>query len=101
MSEKQRKKRRAFPAEFTQNAVGLIVKQGYFFNGGSELWRADAGTLRSLHRELGTSRTPSAEGSSLTELKAENFRLRRELQRVQMACEILEDATAYFAMESR
>tara|TARA_A100001391_G_scaffold119368_2_gene81254 strand:- start:268 stop:567 length:300 start_codon:yes stop_codon:yes gene_type:complete len=98
MSEKQ--KRRTFTAEFKQNAVDLIAKQGYSFSAASESLGVDATTLRSWHRKLAAPLAPLAEDATLTELKAENSRLRRELQRVEMEREILKKATAYFAKES-
>ena len=98
--QKQKQKRRTFTAEFKQNAVDLIVKQGYSFTAASESLGVDVTTLRSWHRELATPPAPLAEDATLTELKAENGRLRREPQRVEMEREILKKATAYFAKES-
>ncbi len=100
MSEKRKQKRRTFTAEFKQNTVDLIAKKGYSFNAASESLGVDATTLRSWHRKLATPQAPLADDATLTELKAENSRLRRELQRVEMEREILKKATVYFAKES-
>lgn len=100
MSEKQKQKRRIFTAEFKQSAVDLITKQGYSIHAASEALGVDATTLRTWHRKLATPQPPLAEDATVAELKAENSRLRRELQRVEMEREILKKATAYFAKES-
>ncbi|MEM9366034.1 MAG: transposase [Planctomycetota bacterium] len=99
MSEKRT--RRSFGKEFKQDAVNLVVHQGYSFKAAAEAVGVDTGLLRDWHRKLAPSPTPCAEDASLTELKAENRRLRKQLKNAELEREILKKATAYFAKESQ
>jgi transposase len=104
MSENQKPKPRTFTAEFKQNAVDLIVKQACSFKAAWQSLGVDATTPRAWHRKLALPPEPVGDDALLAEVKAEvkaqNVRLRRELQRVEMEREILKKATAYFAKES-
>jgi transposase len=100
MSENQKPKRRTFTADFKQNAVDLIVKQAFSLKAASQSLGVDATTLRAWHRKLALPPEPVGDDAHLAEVKAQNVRLRREVQRVEMEREILKKATAYFARES-
>ena len=56
--------------------------------------------LRRWHARLAPKPPPCGENASLSELKEENQRLRRELRRAELERDILKKATAYFAKES-
>ncbi|SRR6056297_2069013 len=100
MAEKQKRKRRTFDAEFKQNAVDLVAKQGYTLKAASDALDVDVSTLRAWHRKLVSPPESVGDDATLAEVKAENARLRRQLQRVEMEREILKKATAFFAKES-
>ena len=100
MSESQKRKRRSFSDEFKQNAVDLIVKQGYSFKAAAEAVNVDVTSLRDWHRQLAPQPKPCSENAMVQELTEENKRLRKQLQRAEMEREILKKATAYFAKES-
>lgn len=101
MSKNPRRPRRTFTDEFKQNAVNLVVKQGYSFAAAAEAVDVSNRTLREWHEKFAPEPEACGEGASLEELAAENKRLRKQLQRAEMEREILKKATAYFAKESK
>jgi len=101
MPEKKKRIRRSFSAEFKQDAVNLIVKQAYSFKAAAEAVGVEVRTIREWHEKLAPDPEPCSDDASVNELKAENKRLRRELQGAEMEREILKKATAYFAKESQ
>ena len=52
MSEKSKQPRRAFRAEFKQDAVDLVVKQGYSFKAAADAVGVAAKSLRDWHAKL-------------------------------------------------
>ena len=93
--------RRTFTAEFKQEAVQLVTKQGLSASEaasrlgiGTNLIRNWNQTLEQQGLVVASSRQPSA-------LEAENARLRAENERLRMEREILKKATAFFVKESR
>lgn len=54
MSEKSKQLRRSFSAEFKQNAVDPVVKQGRSFKAAADAVGVAAKSLRELAREAGS-----------------------------------------------
>lgn len=94
------RKRRRFTEEFKQDAVRLVVSEGYTFAAAAKAVGVGEQSLRKWHARLAPKPAPCGEDASLDELREENQRLRRELRRAEMEREILKKATAYFAKES-
>ena len=101
MSKKPKRIRRTFSDEFKQDAVNLVVKQGYSFAAAAKAVDVSSRSLREWHAQLAPEPEACGETASLEELTAENKRLRKQLQRAEMDREILKKATAYFAKESK
>ena len=101
MSKKLKRIRRTFSDAFKQDAVNLVVKQGYSFAAAAKAVDVSSRSLREWHAQLAPEPEACDETSSLEELTAENKRLRKQLQRAEMEREILKKATAYFAKESK
>lgn len=91
---------RRFSEEFKQDAVRLVVEQGYAFKAAAGAVGVSEKSLRDWHKRLAPKPEPCGEDASFAELRAENARLRRELKRAEMERAILKKATAYFAKES-
>lgn len=94
------RKRRRFTEEFKQDAVRLVVNEGYSFATAAEAVGVGEQSLRKWHARLAPKPAPCGEDATLDELREENQRLRRELRRAELEREILKKATAYFAKES-
>ena len=91
--EKKRGKYRRHSREFKEEAVGLIVEQGYSVAEASRNLGINANMLSRWKREF--------EGSAPSvDEKAELTRLRKENKRLRMEREILKKAAAFFAGES-
>ena len=101
MSKKPKRIRRTFSDEFKQDAVNLVVKQGYSFAAAAKAVDVSSRSLREWHAQLAPEPEACGETASLEELTAENKRLRKQLQCAEMEREILKKATAYFAKESK
>ena len=101
MPGKTKRVRRTFSDEFKQDAVDLVVKQGYSFKAAAEAVNVSSRSLREWHGKLTPDPTPCGDDASVEELQAENKRLKKQLQRAEMEREILKKATAYFAKESQ
>ena len=97
------KKKRIFTDEFKQDAVALIVKEGYTLKEASERLGIDESVLGKWRHKIEqtTDRSPSDLASSDELLAEENRRLKAENRRLQMERDILKKATAFFAKESR
>jgi len=93
MIEKKRGKYRRHSREFKEEAVGLVVDQGYSVAEASRSLGINANMLSRWKCELAGS-VPSADD------KAELARLRKENKRLRMEREILKKAAAFFAGES-
>jgi transposase len=92
--------KRSFTEEFKQDAVRLITIQKYSFAAAATALGVSEQSLRRWHSLLAPKPEPCGENATADELRAENARLKRQLQRVEMEREILKKATAYFAKES-
>lgn len=98
--ETKPRKRRVFTEEFKQDAVRLVVNEGYSFAAAARAVGVGEQSLRQWHARLAPPPDPCGEDATLGELQAENQRLRRELRRAELERDILKKATAYFAKES-
>lgn len=94
-------KRRRYSDEFKQDAVRLVVEEGYTFQAASQAVGVCDQTLRGWHRKLIPAPEPCGDDATLGELQDENKRLRKALKRAELEREILKKATAYFAKESQ
>src|SRR5262245_8959334 len=94
------RKRRVFTEEFKQDAVRLVVSEGYTFAAAAKAVGVGEQSLRKWHGRLAPPPVPCGEDATQDELRAEIRRLQRQLRRAEMEREILKKATAYFAKES-
>ena len=92
--------RRRFSDEFKQDAVRLVVDEGYSFKAAAQAVGVSEKSLRDWHKKLAPPAEPCGADATLEELREENKRLRKELKRAELEREILKKATAYFAKES-
>ena len=100
MDEQAKRKRPAYSDEFKQDAVRLVVEEGYSFKAACTAVGVCDATLRDWHRKLAPPPEPCGEDATVDEMKAEIARLRKQLKRTELEREILKKATAYFAKES-
>ena len=101
MSKKSKRVRRTFSDEFKQDAVDLVVKQGYSFKAAAEAVNVSSRSLREWHEKLAPEPKACGDDASVTDLLAEIKRLRKQLQTAELERNILKKATAYFAKESQ
>jgi transposase len=94
-------KRHRYSDEFKRDAVRLVVEEGYSIRAACRAVGVCDQTLRSWHAKLVPPPEPCGEDATVSELQAENKRLRKQLKRAEMEREILKKATAYFAKESQ
>jgi transposase len=92
--------KRSFTEEFKQDAVRLVTIQKYSFAATAKALGISEQSLRRWHSLLSPKPEPCGENATVDEHRAENERLKRQLQRVELEREILKKAAAYFAMES-
>lgn len=101
MPDSLKRKRRSFSNEFKQDAVNLVVKQGYSFTDAAKAVGVSTRSLRTWHEKLAPEPEPCGNDATVEELTAEVKRLRKQLQQAELEREILKKATAYFARESQ
>ena len=101
MTETQKRVRRSFSDEFKQDAVNLILLQGYSFKAAADAVGVSPRSLRDWHEKLAPEPNACDDQSTVAELAAENKRLRKKLYEAEQEREILKKATAYFAKESQ
>jgi transposase len=97
-----RRTRRKFVPEFKDDAVSLVIDQGYSCAEVARRLGVPENNINRWvrkHRERNASQ--SADGLSREELEAELKRLRKENKRLEMEREILKKAAAFFANESK
>jgi transposase len=97
-----RRTRRKFTPEFKDDAVSLVLEQGYSC---AEVARRLDVPENNVNRWVRKCRerfeNESADGLSREQLEAELKRLRKENKRLEMEREILKKAAAFFANESK
>lgn len=93
-------RKRRFSEEFKQDAVRLVSEQQYTFKAAAAAVGVCEKSLRDWHAERVAPPAPCGEEATVQQLREENKRLRRQLQRAELEREILKKATAYFAKES-
>ena len=93
--------RRRFSDEFKQDAVNLVVVQGYSFKRAADAVGVSSRSLREWHEKFAPKPDECGDEATVLQLQDENKRLRKELKRAEMEREILKKATAYFAKESQ
>ena len=98
----QKRTRQKYTKEFKNDAVQLVVEQGYSTNEvGRRLGVSQTNVSRWV-REHQLENEPSINGGATrSELENEVKRLRKENQRLRMEREILKKAAAFFANESK
>ena len=97
----EKRKRPQYTKEFRQDAVRLVIDQGY---SGPEAARRLGIPISNVTRWVRQYRQDQQDlnegGIPRTELEAENRRLKKENKRLEMEREILKKAAAFFAKES-
>ena len=98
MSEKSKRPRRSFSAELKQDAVDLVVKQGYSFKAAADAVGVSVKSLRDWHEQLAPEPEPCGDDASTAVLQEavlqeEIKRLRKRLQRAEMEREIVKSHT--------
>lgn len=94
-------KRRKYTDEFRQDAVNLVVVQGYKASEAARNLGINEGMLRRWIKEsIDIDGRESAGPERLTREQARIRELEKEVKRLQMEREILKKATAFFAKES-
>ena len=89
MSEKSNPSPRKFTSEFKQDAVNLVVHQGYSFGAAAKAVNVSSRSLREWYDKLAHKPQPCDENASTEELQAEIKRLRKQLKTAEMEREIL------------
>jgi transposase len=97
----QKRDRQHYTKEFKKDAVKLVVEQGYSSNEVGRRLGVNQTNVSRWVREYRQQNDPPVDGAaSRSELEAENKRLLKENQRLQMERDILKKAAAFFAKES-
>lgn len=91
--------RRKFSDEFKEEAVKLVVEQGYSLAEAARNLGINANMLSRWKREIEGAGDGEAQIGSNISVKAELKRLRKENKRLKMEREILKKAAAFFAKE--
>ena len=94
----EKRTRRKYTQEFKQDAVALVVKQGYSLAEAARSLDISDAILRRWKREY----EAQLSGDALSQDEREELRrLRRENRELKMEKEILKKASAYFAREMK
>ena len=94
--------RRQFTQEFKDDAVSLVIDQGYSCaEVARRLGVSDNNVNRWVREYRQRNEIHSADGLSRDEIEAELKRLRKENKRLEMERDILKKAAAFFANESK
>ena len=99
MSKKQQ--RRKFTDEFKNDAVKMVIEQGYSCNEVARRLGIGQSNLSRWVRDHRAQLENKTEPGSTQNLEAEVKRLRKENKRLLMEREILKKAAAFFANESK
>ena len=101
MTKDKRSERRSFTKEFKQNAVQLVVNEGYSITAAAEAVDVGENSLRRWVKQFAPEPKECGPDATLEQLLEENKRLRKQLKDAELDREILKKATAYFAKESQ
>ena len=93
-------KKRSYSPEFRSEAVKLIQEQGLSQEDAAKRLAIPKGTLANGIAAAKRGAPSHAGARTVSELEAENSRLRQELSEARQERDILKKATAYFARES-
>jgi len=97
----QKRKRPNYTKEFKQDAIKLVIEQGYSCpEAGRRLGIPTSNVSRWVRLHHQDQEDISESGVTRRDLEAENRRLRKENKRLEMEREILKKAAAFFAKES-
>ena len=97
-----RRTRRKFTQEFKDDAVSLVIDQGYkCAEVARRLGVSDNNINRWVREYRQRNESQSPDGLSREEMEAELKRLRKENKRLEMERDILKKAAAFFANESK
>lgn len=100
LADRSRSHRRRFSEDFKRDAVRLVVEEKYTFAAAAQAVGATTKSLRDWHQKYAPPPEPCGDNATVTEMREEIKRLRRQLRRAELEREILKKATAYFAKES-
>lgn len=95
------KTRKTYPIEFRSEAVKLVLEQGLRLEGAARRLGIPKGTLANwvvAAKSGGDQPAPGAR--SVSELEAENAKLRKELAEARLERDVIKKAAAYFAQAS-
>ena len=97
----EKRKRPNYTKEFKQDAIKLVVNQGYTcLEAGRRLGIAGSNITRWVRLHHQDQEDIAESGVTRSDLEAENRRLKKENKRLEMEREILKKAAAFFAKES-
>ena len=91
---------RRYSDEFRRDAVRLVTDGKYSFTAAAAAVNVCEKSLRDWHAKFAPKPIPCGDDATVEQLRDENKRLRKQLQRAELEREILKKATAYFAKES-
>jgi transposase len=94
-------KSRRYSEDFKRDAVRLVTHEQYTVKAAAQAVGVSEKSLYGWHKKFAPPPVPCGEDATVTELQAENKRLREQLKRAELEREILKKATAYFAKESQ
>jgi len=94
-------KSRRYSEDFKRDAVRLVTDEQYTVKAAAQAVGVSEKSLYDWHRKFSPPPVPCGDDATVTELQAENKRLRKQLKRAELEREILKKATAYFAKESQ
>ena len=89
VDEQVKRKRPSYSDEFKQDAVRLVVEEGYSFRKACQAVGVCEAPLRSWHAKLSPLPESCGEDATMKEMQAELKRLRRQLKQTELEREIL------------
>ena len=93
--------RQHYTEEFKQEAVKLVRESGLSIAEAGRRLNIPAMTLKNwIYRSKNSKGGVVSSGRPVSDLEAENSRLRKELAESRLECEIIKKAMAYYAKES-
>jgi len=92
--------RQHYTEEFKQEAVKLVRESGLSIAEAGLRLNIPAMTLKNWIYRVKSSKSGVSSGRPVSDIEAENSRLRKELAESRLECEIIKKAMAYFAKES-